>query len=486
MMNWLYYLLEANLYLTLFYGFYRLLLHRETFYTLNRYFLISSTLLSFLLPALQFSYLNSIFDSDAKKLEAHAITSIPLNTASGTFSETGQILSIVYLLIFIMLLTKIMISLYQVLTLAINAKRQKKGKVIYVELQAPGTAFSFFNLLFIYPGTKDMETILEHEMVHIQQKHSLDVFFFELVRMISWFNPVSWLIRNDVRLLHEYIADDLTTNSVIQKHEYALLLIRNSLGNLPSPLTNQIFNRSILKMRINMLNKKRSAGRARLRILCAIPLTGGMLCISTLVFSKDYKVMDLYAKKHSALNQLFQEPEKKTEVKLVPPPPPPASPKQVRKAKNSKPVPAPPAPPKKQHEPEDIKFPPPEPPKKQHAPEDVKFPPPEPPKKQKKSEQFKFPPPVVKPIEKQKVQSGTVSVTDNNLGQNPLYINDSKQTIVNPGPGKVIKFTARSIITHPKNDPATIKKYGEAARDGVIEMEDGKFFYAEPENKKKE
>lgn len=407
-MNWLYYLLEANLYLTLFYGFYRLLLHRETFYTLNRYFLITSTLLSFLLPALQVSYLNGIFDSDAKKLEAYSITSTSPNTASGTSSETGQILTMVYLLIFIMLLTKIMISLYRVLSLACNAKKQKKGKIMYVELQVPGTAFSFFNLLFIYPGTKDMETILEHEMVHIQQKHSLDVFFFELVRVISWFNPVSWLIRNDIRLLHEYIADDLTTNSIIQKHEYALLLIRNSLGNFPSPLTNQIFNHSILKMRINMLNKKRSAGRARLRILCVIPLTGAMLCISTLVFSKDYKVMDLYSKKHSTLNHFFQEPEKKTEVKLVPPPP--TSPKQARKAKNSKPVPPPPAPPKKQYK-----------------PEDVKFPPPEPPKKQKKAEQFKFPPPVVKPVETQEGQSGTVSVT-----------------------------------------------------------EDGKFFYAEPENKKKE
>lgn len=469
MMNWLYYLLEANLYLTLFFGFYRLLLHRETFYTLNRYFLITATFLSFLLPALQMSYLDGIFDSGVKESGTYSITSIPANTASGTFLETRQLLTAVYLLVFTIMLAKILISLYQLLSIVINAKRQKKGKILYVELQVPGAAFSFFNLLFIYPGTKDMETILEHEMVHIQQKHSLDVFFFELVRMFSWFNPISWLIRNDIRLLHEYIADDLTTNSVIQKHEYALLLIRNSLGNLPIPLTNQIFNYSILKMRINMLNKKRSAGWARLRILCAIPLTGGMLCISTLVFSKDYKVMDLYAKKHSASNQLSQEPEKKTEVKLVPPPPPPASPKQVRKAKNSKPAPAPPA-----H------------PKKQYKPEDVKFPPPEPSKKQKKSEQFKFPPPVVKPIEKQEVQSGTASVTDNNLGPNPLYINDSKQTIVNPGPGKVIKFTARSIMTHPKNDPATIKKYGEAARDGVVEMEDGKFFYAEPENKKKE
>ena len=64
MMNWLYYLLEANLYLALFYGCYHLLFHKETFYTLNRYFLIGSTFLAFALPLLQIGYLHSFFQPE--------------------------------------------------------------------------------------------------------------------------------------------------------------------------------------------------------------------------------------------------------------------------------------------------------------------------------------------------------------------------------------------------------------------------------------
>jgi len=388
-MNWLYYLLEANLYLAIFYGFYRMFLHKETFYTLNRYFLIAAALISFVLPALQVSYLYGIFGRFGQDKQIYTGADITGHApSSGHLPDTGQILTAAYLLILIVLLTKMLMSLYQVISLAISARRHRAGKIIYVELKDSTAAFSFFNLLFINPGTQETATILKHEMVHIRQRHSLDVLFFELIQVVNWFSPITWLIKKDIRLLHEYIADEITTGSEIQKHDYAMLLIRNSLGNIPSPLTNQIFNQSILKRRINMLNKKRSAGRTRLRYLCVLPLTGSMLCASTLAFSNDYKVLDLYSKKHAAITSMFQEPEKKKAAKQVPPAPKPV--KEVKLA----PPPPPPAPPKT----EQVKFPPPVR-KKQYKPGEVKFPPPvvkpSAPKKASPAEPVKFPPPIV-------------------------------------------------------------------------------------------
>jgi len=307
-MNWLYYLLEANLYLSVFYGFYRLLLHKETFYQLNRYYLISAAVLAFLLPLTQVSYLHSLLSgNDVKDL----VYVTPVLTETGTVTnnlfQAGQWITAIYLSAVIILFLRLLSSLYRVFSLAVNAPKQKHGKVIHIELKDSAIAFSFFNLLFIHPQAKEKQTILKHELVHIRQKHSLDILFFEFILAFNWFNPITWMIKKDIQLLHEYIADDVTTSKEVKKHEYAMFLIQNSFGHIPSPLTSQIFNQSILKRRINMLNKKRSAGRARLRLLYVLPLTGGMLCASTLGFTKDYATIDLYAQKSQPLLSVTQK-----------------------------------------------------------------------------------------------------------------------------------------------------------------------------------
>ena len=293
-MTWLYYLLEANLYLAICYGFYLVFLQRETFYGSNRAYLICSSLLSFVIPLLRIGSLNQIFndrmDLDLVYMDPNLGRS-PGNLSFGAFEG---ILTVVYLGIAAYFSIQLLISLYKVLALASKARRRRFGDMIYLELDDTQAAFSFFNLLFLNPSSAEKDTILKHEMVHIQQKHSLDILFFEMLKILNWFNPIVWLMQQDLKLLHEYIADDLTTRRDVQKHAYAMFLIQNSFGVKPSYLTNQIFNPSILKRRISMLNRKRSAGRARLKLLLMVPLVGGMLFASTLAFSKEYALVDLY------------------------------------------------------------------------------------------------------------------------------------------------------------------------------------------------
>lgn len=371
MMNWLYYLLEANLYLAVFYGFYRVFLYKETFYTLNRYYLISATLVAFVLPLLQVGYLNELLNNASGREFGNGGPATSEIRENYLFSISKAAM-ISYLLMAFGFLFRLAYNLYGVFSIASSAKKQKLGNITLVDLNDTATAFSFFNMLFINPSIKEKNTILKHEMVHISQKHSLDILFFEFVQILNWFNPIVWMIKNDIQLLHEYIADDIITTSGIQKHDYAMLLIHNSFENAPSRLTNQIFNQSILKRRINMLNQKKSAGRARLKLLLTVPIAGGMLCASTLAFSKDYALVDLYPEKYRADYAMNQEPKtaKKVNVtkqKQVPPPPPvePPPPKQTQ-----------------------VKFPPPI-----VKPDRVK------PKSKKtvRRDQVKFPPPVVKP-----------------------------------------------------------------------------------------
>lgn len=310
-MEWMYYLLEANLYLLLFYGFYKLFLQHETFYNSNRYFLLLSTLTAFVLPVLQLGFLKPAPIVD------HALFPPPVlytvdELASITSNPVAEPTSYtylypIYLFVAFVFAIKLIFSLIKIISLWAKADKKSTGKITIIELDAQKTAFSFFNLLFIHPHLAEKETVFKHELVHIKQKHSLDILFFEILQIICWFNPIVYFIKKDIKLLHEYIADDLSTKQGMHKHEYAMFLIENSFGVMPTPLTNQIFNQSILKRRINMLNKKRTANWARLRLLLALPLTGGMLCISTMAFTKNYGYVDLLPEKSDATVAVLQE-----------------------------------------------------------------------------------------------------------------------------------------------------------------------------------
>ena len=311
-MEWMYYLLEANLYLLLFFGFYKLFLQHETFYNSNRYFLLLSSLTAFVLPVLQLGFLkpapivdNALFPPPVL-YTVEELASMTSNPVVEPTSYTDYLYPI-YLLVAFVFAIKLIFSLVKIVSLWAKADKKSNGKITIIELDAQKTAFSFFNLLFIHPHLAEKETVFKHELVHIKQKHSLDILFFEILQIICWFNPIIYFIKKDIKLLHEYIADDLSTNQGMQKHEYAMFLIENSFGVMPTPLTNQIFNQSILKRRINMLNKKRTANWARLRLLLALPLAGGMLCISTMAFTKSYGYVDLLPESVS-----FQNPDQKS------------------------------------------------------------------------------------------------------------------------------------------------------------------------------
>lgn len=401
-MNGIYYLLEANLYLVVFYIFYRLFLQKETFYSLNRYYLLLTTLLAFSLPLIQIGYLFRMFGFPTQSGQPYPETATQIIGKTDYFSPEF-FLPLTYLVIALVLFIALATRIMRIIVFANTAKRKEFSEMQYLELEGEQTAFSFFGLLFINPNIQEKEAVIRHELVHIQQKHSVDVLFFELVQIAGWFNPITYLYKKDIKLIHEYIADDLTTRVTIPKHEYAMLLIQHSFGAPLNSLTNQIFNQSVLKKRINMLNKQKSGAAARLKLLLALPIAGGMICMSTMAFTKDYDVLDLYPV-NASLQDTTRKTQKprKVEVPVVldiktkksgaptvidikhqsdvqAPPPPPVPPRPKHKVKKT----------------DQVKFPPPIVKKDQMAP-------PPPPIEQrpksgiKKVDQVKFPPPTVR------------------------------------------------------------------------------------------
>jgi hypothetical protein len=404
-MEWLYYLLEANLYLLLFYGFYKLLLAKTTFYNSNRYFLLVSLLLAFLIPFVQLSYLKPVISSYQ-------------HSGNGAIEDYNPVISIefivqiCYVMICSILIVRLISSLLKITYLWKNGKKHSTNNYTIIELNEKPAAFSFFNLLFIHPRLMDNDTVMRHEMVHIKEKHSYDLLLLECVQITSWFNPIIYFIRKDLKLLHEFIADQATTKEQINKHEYAMFLIESSLNNFSIPFTNQFFNPQTLKQRINMLNKEKTAKWVKLHFALAIPLLLGMLFLSTLAFSKDYGYFDLLPN-----IKTVQDTTKKIKKPLPPPPkqdqypaPPPRGKKDQVKfpppvvkpnEKNLKnPPPVEPPPPGYRTKKDQVKFPP---PVVKPNEKNLKNPPPvepPPPGNRAKKDQVKFPPPVVKPIEK--------------------------------------------------------------------------------------
>ena len=294
-MNWLYYLLEANLYLAAFYIMYKLLLQRSTFYNSNRYFLILSIAAAFTVPLMQLSFLKPplILEDDSTTYE------IPLETFEIATVAKAPVLTIQdyvlygYLALALFLSLKFIISILKIVKIYLRSNKRKLNNYTLVELASEHSAFSFFNILFIHPDMAKSSAVLKHEIIHIKQKHSWDIILLELLKICCWFNPVVYLMKKDLTLLHEYIADEQTTATNISKHEYAMFLIENSMAAYSSSIVNQLFNQSILKSRINMLNKEKTANWARLKYLLAAPLGVGLLCASTLSFSKNYGYLEI-------------------------------------------------------------------------------------------------------------------------------------------------------------------------------------------------
>ncbi|WAC40620.1 M56 family metallopeptidase [Pedobacter sp. SL55] len=298
-MNWLHYLLEANLYLVVFYGMYKLLLQHSTFYNSNRYFLLLSVVAAFAIPLIQLAFLKPTVVLEIEEIPYEIpLATIEIATVAKSPALTAQdYIFYGYLALALFLSLKFIISISKIIKIYISSNKRKLSSYTLVELTTQHTAFSFFNILFIHPEMAKNSAVLRHEMIHIKQKHSWDILLLELLKICCWFNPIVYLMKKDITLLHEYIADEKTTAANISKHEYAMFLIENSMAAYSSSLVNQLFNQSILKSRINMLNKEKTANWARLKYLLAVPLGVGLLCVSTLSFSKSYGFLEIGTQK---------------------------------------------------------------------------------------------------------------------------------------------------------------------------------------------
>jgi TonB family protein len=287
-MNWLHYLLQVNLYLILFYGFYRICLRNETFHQLNRSYLVVSATLSFFIPVLHADWLRGWFVTQEVSQQLYSyydpqavvVTAVQPHTPSFTW---GHLCALVYIMGVLVLIGRLT---YQVAHLERFLRRTKSRT-------RPKIAFSFFNFWQVSPGIPNRSTIVAHEKAHVRQLHSADVLLFELITIFNWFNPVVFAYKQSVRNVHEFLADQIAARHEASKADYALLLLSQRLGVQPLELTSNFFDPITLKRRIMMLAKPPSTKRALLKYGFVVPLFVLMIIISSAAVSEHQGIRQL-------------------------------------------------------------------------------------------------------------------------------------------------------------------------------------------------
>lgn len=268
-MNWWQYLLLVNLYLVLFYGFYALLLRRETFFQLNRIYLVSAVLLSFFIPLIQAGWVQNLFITQKVEytIYGNPIIIVGLKPVADIPVNWGQLFAGLYLAGVAFWALKLV---WKLITLS---------KIIKKPMQ--DTPFSFFKKIEVSEQSSGSHIINAHEQVHAKQWHSADVLIIEAVMIVNWFNPVVYFYRRAIKHIHEFIADSEAIKTADSKAEYALLLLTQTFNAPQHRLLNHFFNKSLLKQRIIMLQKDRSQRIKLLKYGLSAPLFILMLILSS-------------------------------------------------------------------------------------------------------------------------------------------------------------------------------------------------------------
>ena len=271
------YSLKVSVFLIAFYLMFKSLMSRETLHRANRYLILGSIGLSFVLP---------LWHITLNAEPGHAVTAAELSQsvvwleevivgggASHSFDWRALAVVAFYAGIGVCLL-RMILSIIGVLRVISHGERQTlpDGTVLVItdDEQAP---FSWIKYIIINRKDHDenLQEILTHERAHIRCRHSIDVLVCDVFCCLQWFNPAMWLLRRELCAVHEYEADKAVLDSGINAKQYQILLIKKAAGGKWYSIANS-FNHSKLKYRITMMSRKKSSGWTMAKALYVLPI----------------------------------------------------------------------------------------------------------------------------------------------------------------------------------------------------------------------
>ena len=323
-LEWIY-LLKVNAGIALFYAFYKLFCQRDTFFQWRRFALLSFLGISFLYPLLDIQEwvmeqpaIYELADYYTVLMNTEEVTA----TAPVTY-EAPQRPDLLTLFTYLYYTGVLVMSLRFIIQLVSICRIRWKGQVVYlngqriISLPSEFNPFSFFGWIFLYLPKLEEESkneILMHEQTHARQWHSVDVIVSELANIVCWFNPFSWLLKGEIRLNLEYLADNQVAKTMEDSKQYQYHLLGLAHTNSKTGLYNN-FNVSQIKSRIIMMNKKRTRTAGRIKYALFAPLAAALLlasnisCTSTETQEANTEVMESRAVEGEVFKVVEEMPE---------------------------------------------------------------------------------------------------------------------------------------------------------------------------------
>ncbi|WP_286968611.1 M56 family metallopeptidase [Flavobacterium sp. UBA4854] len=266
------YIAKSSSLMLMFYCAYYFLLRKETFFNSNRWFLLSGLIVSIILPLL--TYTKVIWIDAAPDLN----TNIQSTLLSVTQNESAEfnwnyIILGLYGIGFLIFTIKLAIDFYSLNAIIKGKKIKQQADFKFVDINENIAPFSYFEYI-VYNSSlytaSELESILEHEKVHSDQNHTLDVLISRIFSIIFWFNPIVWLYKKAISQNLEFIADSEASKKLTDKKAYQYTLLKITTHENCVAITNH-FYQSLIKKRIVMLNKNQSKKRNSWKYYTVIP-----------------------------------------------------------------------------------------------------------------------------------------------------------------------------------------------------------------------
>ena len=287
-------------------AYYLLFLRDKTFHHYNRFYLLGTMVLSLLLPLLKVEYFTIETDSRILLLlnQFNQSSAQEVGNSFNFWNFGALILGIVSFF----LLAKLTLGLVKIHQLKKQFPKESIEGITFYNTNLHDAPFSFFRNLFwkksILINSDLGKQILKHEMVHIEQKHSFDKLFVQIIQSLFWFNPIFYFIKKEITLIHEYLADKKAVKNADTRAFAQMLLASNFSGNV-LPATSPFLS-SNLKKRLKMLTQKNTKYSYARRIL-ALPILFGV-SFALLVNAKNIEIK----KQNKAIEIAVQELKKDT------------------------------------------------------------------------------------------------------------------------------------------------------------------------------
>lgn len=287
------YLLKVSAGLVLFFAFYLLVLQKLTFFKFNRFYLLGTLIVSFVIPTLHFTIEREVQPvhemalvtslSNIENLQAvHNEQMVDLPKGFQPEKITGQQIDWLALLPYVYIIIAALLLLIGIrkLVVLVRYTRQNAKSIDGLKLLQKNEGFtncSFFNYVFINGSnlaSQELAALLNHEKVHAQQYHSVDKIIMMIAKSIMWFNPVIYLWDKALEQTHEYEADEATADHFGSK-DYASLLLKLAVSESQTTLVHN-FVKSPIKERIKMLFSTKSNKMKKLMYLMVVPIILGI------------------------------------------------------------------------------------------------------------------------------------------------------------------------------------------------------------------